>query len=236
MIESTKALEDLTKLAGELGESPASLPAVAAEIEARRAKVFDDPLLAVNLVDPAPGITQAIKTTSSQLQALKAKRATFAPDLADAKIRLAGLTTLRDSLREAYTEAASKIVAPLLVAPDDQSVVEDFAERLGNIEAAAPQQPKPAARALALWNEQVGGYEQYLRQSLATNRQPLCQRDEMRSEYGAHAIVAQRFKNNPTVTQHAADVKAVLWTRPIDLAQVRQALTEFEQLIARMIQ
>lgn len=226
------ALEQARALAAELGESEhADLAQAADRMQSLTAALSADPLS----VEPAQldRLLDSIESIRRDLVQSTKLRDALEPRLADARARLAGLTTLVEAASTAHQETMVKIAVPAAPAPpevpDDPSAELDQIERLARSGAW-----REAGRRLERWISHTAALVEDAQRILDANRAPLEARNQFRALLEAYQVKARRVGaiEDPELERVFAEAHAELYSAPTDLARAAQLVRRYQELVS----
>jgi chromosome segregation ATPase len=226
------ALEQSRALAAQLGESERSdLTEAANRIQSLRTACAADPL------SVKPGqldrLTTDLEAIRRELEESTKLRGALDARLADARARLANLTTVVQEARTAHEELAVKVAVP--TAPPPPELADDPGAELDQIERLARSGAwHEARRQLERWTSRTAALLEDAQRILRANLAPLEARSQLRGLLEAYRIKAARLHaiEDPELARIYAEAHDALYTAPTDLARVAQLVRRYQEILS----
>jgi hypothetical protein len=226
------ALEQSRALAAQLGESERhDLVEAERRLQSLSTALTSDPLsVQPNQVDHLIDSLEAIRR---ELEACTKLRGALDARLADARARLANLTTVIQDARTAHEELAVKITVPK--APPPPELADDPGAELDQIERLARSGSWQEARQrLERWTSRTAALLEDAQRILRANLAPLEARAQLRGLLEAYRVKAARLHaiEDPELARIYAQAHDALYTAPTDLARVAQLVRRYQEILS----
>ncbi len=225
-------LEQSRALAAQLGESERSdLTEAANRIQSLRTACAADPL------SVKPGqvdrLTTDLEAIRRELEESTKLRGALDARLADARARLANLTTVIQEARAAHEELTVKVAVP--TAPPPAELADGPGTELDRIERVARSGAwGEAHRRLEQWTHNTTALLEEAQRILRANRAPLEARSQLRGLLEAYRVKAARLHTieDPELERIYAEARDALYTAPTDLARVAQLVRRYQEILS----
>jgi hypothetical protein len=153
--------------------------------------------------------------------------------LADARARLAHLTTVIREAKTAHAELAVKVAVP--TAPPPPELAHDLGAELDQIERQARSGAwREARHGLERWSTRTATLVQDARRILHANQAPLEARRQLRGLLEAYRVKAARLHaiEDSELERIYAEAHDALYTAPTDLARVAQLVRRYQEILS----
>jgi hypothetical protein len=225
-------LEQARALAAALGESERrDLTEAANRVQSLRTACAADPLsLKPGQVDR---LTTDLEAIRRELEESTKLRGALEVRLADARARLANLTTVIQETRAAHDELVVKVAVPM--APPPPELPDDPGAELDQIERLARTGAWHEARQrLELWTNRTAARLEEAQRILRASQAPLEARSQLRGLLEAYRVKAARMHaiEDPELERIYAEARDALYTAPTDLALVAQLVRRYQEILS----
>lgn len=152
--------------------------------------------------------------------------------LADARSRLANLTTVIQEAQAAHEQVVAKIA--LSAAPPTPELPADPRAELNEIEQLARSGDwLDAQRRLELWTSRTAARLEEAQRILRANRAPLEARSQLRGLLDAYRAKAARMHaiEDPELERIYAEARDALYTAPTDLTHVAELVRRYQEIL-----
>jgi hypothetical protein len=177
-------------------------------------------------------MSSAFDEVKTALTEFGATWSTLDAGLADARSRLAYLTTVIQEARAAHEQVVAKIA--LSTPPPSPELPDDPRLELGEIEQLARSGDcLDAQRRLGRWTSRTAARLDEAQRILRVNRAPLEARGQLRGLLEAYRVKAARMHaiEDPELERIYAEARDALYTAPTDLAQVAQLVRRYQEIL-----
>jgi hypothetical protein len=232
MADARAALQQSQALAAQLGESERrDLVEAGRRLQSLSTALTSDPLsVRPGQLDDLANSLEAIR---NDLEASTKLRGALDARLADARARLAKLTTVLQEARTAHEELTVKVAVP--TAPRPPELAGDPGAELDQIERLACSGAwREARERLERWSTRTGALLEDARGILRANRAPLEARSQLRGLLEAYRVKAARLHaiEDPELARIYAQAHDALYTAPTDLARVAQLVRHYQEILS----